>query len=345
MHKNVVNSLNIRENFLNFDKIDFGCDWLTLSYSKYIKKFDELMFGVDTDNSNFWVIDIDWKPITYNKIITQNGYWLTFICEFNWVAVPLFQYVRFNSNTKKNFKKSAKITVYGSYFRLEHIGYFEYHSVLKFIWSSSSEDPDITRYDYKIDYFSFDKLVSVPWINEICGYVHNDSTIVEWKEWNKLIDWSVWSSDTWRYKVRYYDKKIDTNKKNKWFLYTDFLDYKSVHRLEIEFLRAFCRGFKLSTINDLEWKILQVLNIDSMWFDSSIFYVYNSESEITIDNANKYIQKYINLSNKLLKAWYSPFCIIEEAIMSQCGQSVCQWLLDDFLSKSLCYKWSLLKKY
>lgn len=342
MKTSVLNSLKIKENIKNFDKIDFGCDWLTLSYTKSVDFFDNLLFWVDTDNSSFWTVEIDNHVFTYNKIVSQNWFWLTFICDYNWIATPLFQYVRFNKDTRKLFHKSAKITIYWSYFRLESIWEFTYHWITNFIWNLSQEDPDITRFDYRVDYFSLNKLIPIPSIESICWYVHSKSTTIEWKQWNNLVDWSVWNSKTWRYKVRYYDKKIDTNNKNKRFLYTDFLDYKSVHRLEIEFWRSFCRWFSLSMLNELEFKIIQVLGIDWKIYDSSIFYQYNSEFEITLDNANRFIDRFVNLSNKLYKAWFNPYLLIEEMIDNYYWHDFSKWLLDDFISKSKIL-WSLSK--
>ena len=127
MKTTVLNSLKIKENFKSFDKIDFWCDYLILSYTKSVQFFDELLYWIDSDNSNFWTIEIDNHTFTYNKQITPNWFWITFICDYNWVPTPIFQYVKFNQNTRILFHKSAKISIYWSYFRLESIGEFTYH--------------------------------------------------------------------------------------------------------------------------------------------------------------------------------------------------------------------------
>lgn len=344
MKKTVLNSLHIKENLVNFNKIDFGCDYLTLSYRKPVTKLDELLFWVDSDNSNFWVVEIDWKSVSYNKIPTQNWFALTFVWEYNWVPTPLFQYVHFNRNTRQLFWKSAKICVYWSYFRLECIWEYSYHSLFNYIESLSEEDPDITRFDFRIDYFSKEKEVKIPKVNDILWYIHSQSDVILWKSWWKLVDRRVWNPDSWKYVIRYYDKKIDTNKKNKRFLYTDFLDYKSVHRLEIQFMRSFCRWYTLSQYNELERKILGVLNIDWHIYDKSVFYQYNSESEITLENAWRFIQRFMNQWKKLMKAWYNPFSIIEELMIKTYWPDVTKWLIDDFISKSCLnevYLWNI----
>ena len=335
MKKSVLNSIKIYENFVNFDKIDFWCDYLRLSFTNPIPKFDELLFWIDSDNSNFWIVSIDNHNITYNKTITSNGFALTFITEYNWISIPLFQYVKFNKDTRKLFHKSAKLDFYGSYFRLEAIWEFSNHALINYIKSVSFEDPDITRYDYRIDYFSIAREVSIPSPDKICWYIHKKSNLVEWKSWWKLTDWLVWNSQTWKYAIRYYDKKLDTNKKNKWFLYTDFLDYKSVHRLEFEFWRAFCREFSLSHIDDLEWKILAVLGLEGKILERSIFYQYDSTSEITLENAWNFIKRFQNLWEKLYKAWYNPLKIIEQNLVSKYWIEVTRWLIDDFLNSTL----------
>lgn len=337
MRKTVLNSIKIKENLKNFDKIDFGCDFLTLSYTDSIHYFNELMFWIDNDNSNFWVLNICWHSFSYNRLVTWNWIWLTFIVDYNWIPTPIFQYVKFDKHNRELLWKSAKITIYGAYFRLQAIWEFDYKELLNYIKSISWEDPVITRYDFRIDYFSFNKEVCTPWITDILWYIHSQSNIVTWKQWWKLIDWRVWSPNSWKYIIRYYDKKIDTNKKDKRFLYTDYLDYKSVHRLEIEFGRNFCREYSLSDLSWLERKVINVLWLGSTIFDSNLFYQYNSNSEITLDNATNFIKRYNNLSDKLFKAWYSPFGLVESFLCAKYWKDVVKWLIDDFINKSLVY--------
>lgn len=339
MKKSVLNSIRIYENLSKFNNIDFWCDYLRLSYTHWILKFDELLFWVDSDNSNFWTLEICDHVFTYTKMLTPNWFALTFLTEFNWVVVPIFQYVHFNKQSTLLFWKSAKLDVYGAYFRLESIGEFGFHSLFHYIQWLSVENPEITRFDYRVDYFSRDKFIDVPLPEDILWYIHSKSSRTEWKKWNDLVDWHIWNSETWRYAIRYYDKKIDTNKKDKWFLYTDFLDYKSVHRLEIEFWRAFCREYSLSDISFLEDKIIWVLGINWMIYDKSIFYQYSSDSEITLENAWNYIKRFQNLSSKLFKSWYNPLRIIEQQIIWQYWIDVARGLIDDFLQHSLKNEW------
>lgn len=337
MKKTVLNSLKIKENINNFDKVDFGCDFLILSYNESVSHFNDLLFWIDDDNSNFWVSEFCSHYFTYSRSTTPNWLWLTFSIEYNWIPTPIFQYVKFNKNSRELFWKSAKISIYWSYFRLETIWEFEVKELTNYLSSISSEDPSITRYDYRIDYFSYKKEVKVPLVTDILWYIHSQSSIITYKSWWKLVDWSVWNRNTWKYMIRYYDKKIDTNKKDKRFLYTDFLDYKSVHRLEIEFRRQFCRWYKLSDLAWLERKIINVLWLWSTIFTSAIFYQYNSESEITLENASNFIKRYNNLSDKLFKAWYSPFLLVENYLCSKYWKDVVKWLIDDFINKSLVY--------
>ena len=335
MRKSVLNSINIRWILDSFDRIDLWCDYLSVNYKDSVEKLDWLLFWIDTDNSNFAVYDFNDKEFTYVKTPTSIGWALTFNYVYNWVSFPLLQYVKFNKQTRLLVWKSWKINVYWSYYRLEEIGEFRKWYIIDLIKDFSDEDPRISRYDYRVDYFSVDNVIDVPEINQVLDYLSPQSSTIKYFEWDKLIDWSVWKSDTWRYKIRYYDKKIDTDKKNKWILYSDFVKYKSVHRFEFEFLTAFCRFFKLSQIHDLEWKIIDVLKISNHMFQDSLFYTYDSDCEITDDNAWKFIQRYINLSKKLLKAWYSPYQLIEEAIIWTYWKDVAIWLLEDFINKSL----------
>lgn len=338
MRNTVLWQLRVEKNRQSFDYFDYWCDYLILSFKDRLDYFDDLLFWVDTDNSNFWIINEIWYEITYSKRLTPLWYGLDFSYSYNWVSIPIMQYVKFNSYTKINTKKNWKISIYWSYFRLEEIWEFYDRFLLKFIKKYSKEDPIITRYDMRFDYFSLNNYVNIPSINDICWYVHSKSLIQEWKEWNKLIDWSVWNSETWRYRVRYYDKKIDTDKKNKRVLYSDFMKYKSVHRLEIEFLRSFTRWYTLSNIVDLENKIFGVLWLEWKTWDCSQFYQYDSSKEINDENRWWYFNRYITATKKLIKAWYNPYQLIEEAIIWEFGKDKSLWLLEDFINQSLSYE-------
>lgn len=338
MNRSVLKTINMESLLFSkdFDSIGFGCDWLTLSYSKPINYLDKFMFSVDDDNSNFCIIEHFWKEFTYQKILSSLWYALSFNYVYNWVSFPMFQYVKFNNQTKHITWRSAKISIYWSYFRLEEIWEFSKNYLITFINSFSEEDPKITRYDFRIDRFS-KKVISIPEVENICS-PSVQSRVVVWRQGWKLIDWGVWNKNTDRYYLRYYDKKIDTDNKNKRILYSDFMKYKSVHRFEIEFLSAFCRGYSLSDLKLLEDKIYSVLGLKDFEYNDSLFYKYDSDFEITPENSWKFIDRYINLSKKLLRAWYSPYQLIEESIIATYWKDVALWLLEDFLNNSLVYK-------
>lgn len=337
---NVLHQLKIDETRKKFDYFDYWCDWLSLSYEKPIDYLENILFWVDYDNSNFWTVDFNWYEFTYIKSRVEIWSSLKFVYVYNWVAIPIMQYVKFNSHTRQISRKNCKISVYWSYYRLEQIWEFYSWFIHWFIKWFSLEDPRILRYDMRFDYFSESKLIDVPTINDVCWYLHTQSTTIEWKEWNKLIDWSIWNWETWRYKVRYYDKKIDTDKKNKWVLYSDFMKYKSVHRLEIEFLRQFTRVYTLSNIWALEDKIMWCLNLkDNNWsIATGMFYKYDSSKEINSENYWRFFDRYLSATRKLLKAWYNPYKLIEEAIVWEYWRDKAIWLIEDFINQSLSYE-------
>lgn len=345
MHKSVLNCINIDELLFNplFQEIDFWCDYLTLSYKNSVDYLDKLLFWIDIDNSNFALIEFEWKEFTYIKHLTSLWYALTFSYVYNWSSFPLFQYVKFNNQTRQFTKRKWKLSIYWSYFRLEEVWEFRPAYIIDLVKTFSDEDPFISRYDFRLDRFSSED-VAIPEVEDVCQY-SNQSRVLVWREWKTLIDWSVWSKDTDRYFIRYYDKKIDTDKKNKRILYSDFVKYKSVHRFEIEFLVQFCRGYHLSNLFELEDKIYSVLHLKDFEYQDAIFYKYDSECEITPENAWKFIDRYMNLSKKLIKAWYSPYQIIEEMVVWTFWKDVAIWLLEDFLSHSLVYRWSQVKGY
>ena len=339
MKNTVLWQLRVEKNREWFDCFDFWCDYLTLSYIKSVDFLDEILFGVDFDNSNFWIKTFVWYDFTYTKFSTWIWYALNFTYSYNGVSIPIMQYVKFNDHAKHTTWKSAKISIYWSYFRLEQIWVFRENYIIDLLKTFSDEDPRIMRYDLRFDYFSLDRNVQIPDVSEICWYIHHQSTIQKWYNWDwNLIDWCVWNPNTWRYKIRYYDKKIDTDKKNKWVLYSDFVKYSSVHRLEIEFLRSFTRLYSLWSVHDLEKKIWSVLNLDWQSWAWRMFYKYDSSKEITTENRWRFFERYINLTKKLIKAWYNPYNLIEESIIWEYWKDKALWILEDFINNSSVYE-------
>lgn len=315
----------------NFHQVWFWCDYLRFCYKNSIERFDYLLEQIDFDNSNFWVYHVLWFDLSYQKIRASNWIALNFSVSYSWVSIPIFQYLKFNKETSELIWYYWKFDVYSSYFRLLELNYFSRRFVESWLISLTSENPVITRYDFRIDYFNFQRLISVP-SPESCLTLSPQSRSTVYRSWWIITDWSVWSKNTWRYLIRLYDKKIDTDKKWKWILFSDYLCFESVHRLEYQFESSFCRGFHLSDLTRLEDKIYTTLWIHDN-FDWLTFYSYDSTKEINDYNKGRHIQRFQNQTKKFVEAWYNPFVLMYDTIVKVYGIEDAEDLFTEFLKQ------------
>lgn len=314
---NCLGSFPLEEYSKLFNQVWFGCDYMRLCFNQDIEKFDSWLDNLDFDNSNIWYYDFWDITINYQKIKVSLWVALHFSVSYSWVAVPVFQYVKFNKQTRDLIWYSGKFDVYSSYYRLLELWFFSKNYVTYFIRAFSLEDPFITRYDFRIDFFNNYRHVDIPTPESLID-VHVQSKLEVFKQGWIITNWSVWSKESWRYLMRLYNKKLDTNKKWKWILFSDYLCFESVHRLEYQFESAFCRWFHLSDLIKLEDKIYTSLNLHNN-FEGCLFYKYDSSKEINSYNKWSHIQRFKNQTNKFVKAWYNPFILMYDTIVSLYG--------------------------
>lgn len=339
----VLESLRLSDTIRKFDKWGCGCDYLRMSYKNSVEFFEDHIWLLDIDNSNFSTINIDWYVFTVQKIYCSQWIWMFFSCSYNDVSVPCFEFVKFNENANYLFKSYWKLDFYWSFFRLVEIWYFPksiFLSINDLFWE---ENPTLTRFDYRIDFFSYNKKITVPTREEFFSYKHSQSLYDPKYVWEVLTNWLLWSKDNWRYAIRYYDKLVDSDKKQKVFLYQDYFKYKTVHRLEFELQRNFLKWFTFFDFYDwqVQDKIESILHINDKLFNWSIFYQYEDDFRITDKNKVQYLKRYSTSCVRLAKNWINP--------LIQCYKSLFYELEDNELvnisSEFLDFVQSDKKKY
>ena len=332
-NKTVLQNLNIVNTIHKFDKWGCGCDYLRLCYINESEFIENSINRIDDDNSNFFSFEL-WEYIfTVQKWYCTLWVSLSFYTSFNDVSVPVAQFVKYNENSRFLFNCYWKFDFYWSIFRLIDMWYFKKSILLLFKVMISEENPKITRFDYRLDFFSM-KNYKVPEIEEFLNYLHTQSKTSEFREGGELTNWLVWSKNNWRYAIRYYDKLLDTDKKEKVFLYQDYFIYNTVHRLEIEFQPNFLRWYTFYDFYD--WVIEQRINIilwlgDSL-FKWSLFYQYQEDYVITDREKSKYLRRFATSSIRLAKNRINPLILCYRSLYMDLEKEEFEKNVDEFLS-------------
>lgn len=337
--KTMLQNLNIYQTIHKFDKWGCWCDYLRLCYKEESDFIEDTLELLDCDNSNFKTEEICDHVLTITKDYNKLWYSLNFSISYNDVSVPIAQFVKFNQNTSYNTKSYWKFDFYGSLFRLIDMWFVDKSLILLLKVKVSSENPKVTRFDYRFDFFSM-KNKKVPAPEEFLNYIHVQAKIRDFKFWNwDYQSWDYWkSSKKWnknnRYALRYYNKLDDSDDKNKIFLYQDYFMYNSVHRFEIEFQPNFLKGYTFYDFYDwlIQDKIESLLWLSERMFRWPLFYQYQSDYTLKDKDKVKYLKTYCSMSVRLAKNWINP--------LIQCYKSLFYNLDVDDLNKNF---WEFLE--
>ena len=352
--KTVLQNLDIVNTIHKFDKWGCGCDYLRLCY-KYESDFIEDSINlIDSDNSNFFTREIGWILFTIQKDFCSLWTRLTFTCSYNDVSIPCCQFVKYNEHSRYLFKSYWKFDFYGSMFRLIEIWYLKKSIFLLFKVLISEEDAKITRFDYRIDFFSM-KNIKVPSPVQFLKYIHSQSKVREFKSLSWVYEsWIIWKnkSKNNRYALRYYDKLVDSDSKNKIFLYQDYFMYKTVHRCEIEFQPNFLKWYTFYDFYDwlIQDKIESILWIGEKLFNGAIFYQYQEDYIIKDKDKSKYLRRYSTSSVRLAKNKINPLIQCYKAIFYELEEEELKKNVSDFLTyihqdkESYKLRYDLMKK-
>lgn len=330
----MLESIDLKKFWKKFDSMGVWCDYLRLSYFNYSEFIEDRLFLLDSDNSNFGTITINNIVFTYQKVPCSIGTALIFSCSYNDVSVPVFEFVKFNENTAFLSDRYWKLDFYWSFFQLWCVWFFDDLDLMisMICFSISWENPKVTRYDYRIDFFNRLKEIPVDDWGKVLT-IKTQTKVDPKYTWDQLTNWLVWKKDTGTYCVRLYNKLIDTDIKDKLFLYQDYFNYKTVQRLEFEFQRNFLKWFTLEDYFDrtIQKKIESLLHINEKLWSWFVCYVYDSSREITDKNRSRYIRRFNNMSVKLAKNNINPLLLSYEILYESLEKEELYEIVNDFL--------------
>ena len=340
----MIESMNLKNFWKSYDSMSVWCDELRLSYFWESEFIEDRLSLLDCDNSNFGTITIDDIVFTFQKVPCSIGMSLIFSVSYNDVPVPVFDFVKFNEQTKFMCNRYWKLEFYGSFFQLWVLWFFSDID----LWISmicfyiSWENPKVTRYDYRIDFFNRLNYIPVADWRKVLD-IKTQTKVDPKYTWDELTNWLVWKKDTGTYCVRLYNKLIDTDFKDKIFLYQDYFNYKTVHRLEFEFQRNFLKWFTLEDYLDrtIQKKVESLLHINEKLWSWFVCYVYDSSREITDKNRSRYIRRFNNMSVKLAKNNINPLVQSYEILYESLEREELEKIVNDFFKV---YIWNA-KKY
>jgi len=232
------------------DCVYFGIDFVQIYLLKeHIDFFDSLVFEIDEDNSQSAYILLDSHNFQYSKIHPK-GYKLGLKFSLNVTGKIIdafalnFEKYKLTETGSVDFGKIT-LTLYSQVFSISHLWHFDLYGFLLShfrIWPHNK----LKRIDFCADftrpkkdiipYFNYYEIQTLQGIQKV--QFHSKVGRTKSGDYETYYTRQV-QSDKNRYMVtRIYDKKKDTFKKQKWFLYTH-LWTEDVNRVEVEIRKEY----------------------------------------------------------------------------------------------------------
>lgn len=266
MHKDIIKNLWEMYEIANNSEegaywITQGMDYLRLKTEKPCEILEEKLEYLNTSNTESCIIKFSNIDMTLVKIQSPTWHGVQCSISYQWVSVPIMYYEKYLEHNKTLFKAHWKVTLYGAYFRLDELKYFFFQWIKNEsnLWQFGDWFVDefgncsITRIDYRVDFFSKNQKVDIFKPHNVTT-IKTNTPIDYYNKGETIQWWRLWDRKSKRYLIRAYDKLEDINKKQKLKLYGQYLDYKTVHRLEFEYLNHFCKNtetWKSYTLREL----------------------------------------------------------------------------------------------
>lgn len=210
-------------------------------------------FSLDSDNSNFCYV---WDK--YRILKTRAWKDSVFLVDMivDCVSIPILNIVLFWKNKFCNQKSLWKFTMYWSFFRLWEKWRCNFVDVFQELWFDLlllNELKVDKRIDIAFDVYGLKNILNIEkiidkknlnltkfdWKRDYCDYKGTFATSGIWYWYDKrgLKDRTMF--------LRIYDKILDTEKKEKYLLYWDYVEYqkatwKKIYRVEFELWDRFC---------------------------------------------------------------------------------------------------------
>lgn len=310
--------LQLKKTLQGAEKVRTWLDYLRLNFKQKIDFFERLFVWLNTTNSNFIVQD----SFTYEKINLPTGHALKISTVYNDIPVPIMLFQIFKSWCVST--GYGRLDFYGMFFRLVELGEIpsDYIQWIKnFVYSKTSEVPQITRVDYCFDMFYSEFQVFQSY-TKFFTEVNKSSKIYEISTGAWIQSRSVWSKTAKRYVIRMYDKLLDISSKWKQRFYGDYLKNKSVHRFEVQFWPHFCRWYYLNTMDQMMNKMNSFLWITEATFEWSMFYEYDNHFDINDFNKIFFTKMFNGKVQKFVNAGLNPYQVIYKYLSVNCPKAV-----------------------
>lgn len=298
------------------DKYSYGIDYCRIiiasdddiDNNNNLYRLYYMINTLDTDNSNIATMAI-WKHrVNIIKMTTKKWVGILGSIIYDWIVAPLFFFEKYDKNTKKISKVLGNIVYYGIYYRLLEIGYISKNEEFYLFFQKINDKKRISRLDFRFDFF-YQKKTELFKAEKITKIKKNTKYKLH-MVWDICTGWSLGSRDTKRYIIRAYDKLLDSSLKWKFIFYKDYFKFKSVNRLEFEFLNHFCKKYTYDRMEEFLIYILDYLKADvNIW---NIYESKNNTSMEEVQDRYKYYSRTRSMMKTCIENWINIFGIIEE---------------------------------
>ena len=300
---------------LKYDEYSHWIDYISYwIQSEWVIRpfFTNRIFDLDTDNSNYWVVEFVDEYFWINKYKSPLWDSYTFSVTFNSVSVPIFVITQYNKHQTEFCNNQWWIIhFYGAYFRLIELEHFS--TLLQSTIQNHFLHSPIVRLDYRFDFLSYKYIRSVPSAETVLPNMRKNKKIVPdmYACW-KIQSWTVWKSKYKTVLIRLYNKldELAWNMK-KIFLYWDIDKFKTFFRLEYEFWHKWCAWYLWKDLPELLQKAYA-----TSWIEPSTFTWNLYKPQIALDLSNKisklrYVKMFKSMAKNLKKNWIDPISLIK----------------------------------
>lgn len=293
---------------------DSWCDYMRINFRGNHWKFHDILNNLNTTNTPYF----EDNNIVYTKLRLSMWDCLIANTSFNWKPYPLFLYNEFDEKTKKIMNKHWRIDFYGSLFRLKQLWYdIDLTEIIW--WIKNQQSISLSRYDYRIDFF-FSKRISIPQPKKCFrGWLDKWTPIqpyfsISWQK-KEYVSWLAWIKDNLSYVIRVYDKIKDTKSKQKYWLFTDYLKRRSVHRYEIQFMNRTIKDIPWYEADIRLWQSIEKSIFWNSWFDHEMSKFPEIEKKDVYERSIKYHTEMISKQfvwrwNTITSTWQNPFILL-----------------------------------
>jgi hypothetical protein len=303
------------KNAFKYDEYSHWIDYLSywIIDSKIIEPFfTNRIFNLDTDNSNFWVINYIDELLSIHKYKSPTWDSYQFSVTFESISIPIFVINEYSDKQSEFCNNSwGIIHFYWAYFRLIELWHFS-DEFIRSINKNFVSCP-ISRMDYRFDFCSY-KEYSIPKVKQVLPNIRKNKKLNEHWTSNHLESWDVWNKQNKTVFIRCYNKLLElwwNIKKN--YLYSDIDKFKSFYRLEYEFWNKWCAWYLWIDIDKLIDKAF-----NTSWLEPNKFKWNQYKPQVALDLTDKierlrYIKIFKSMAKNLKNNGLDPISLINES--------------------------------